>query len=696
MLANSPGQILDDRYLIIQPQIVLDTKPAQPLALSSDVPNWIAPYLKLFAYRLHVPQVYGQVAPSGTAGSVWLLEYGSFPSSVTEQFARGRFFSTLNEAWVHGNSLRQLNWLGQIARLWDPLQDQGVASSLLNPSLLRINGSVLLLRELQGDGSEELPTLARLGRLWSQWTQDASPTIQPFLKNTCEQLESGAIANAEQLIAALDFALAECGSRATRQYQIYTRTDAGPSRDHNEDACYPAEGNVARVEPQAAPLAIVCDGIGGHDGGEIASHLAINTIQEQVSRQSSSTNSSNPSLTLQLLEEAVCKANDLLSDRNDSEQRHDRQRMGTTLVMALARAHEMYLTHVGDSRIYWIARSGCYQVTLDDDLASREVRLGYTLYRHALNYSNAGALVQALGMSASSRLYPTVNRITLDEDGVFLLCSDGLSDFDRVEQYWETEILPILSEETDIAQAVERLVHIANTQNGHDNVTVALLWVRVSLPQTPQTPIQALDRLPRIAQTARPAPASLSSQGTQPAPPPETPQTSPPPLLKALTLLALLGLGLGGLSYGLFPEVRSRVNALGTREKDEPALAPTPSPLPEPPLEVGNALKLPTEITLYSQPAAEPTTADKIIVSPGTVLQVVQKQAMEDKTLWLKFKTCATAPSNPPQLQPLPPQEGWIAADTLSLLAPQPLTALPPGCQTPTPRPNSQPPTPEL
>jgi protein phosphatase len=163
--------------------------------------------------------------------------------------------------------------------------------------------------------------------------------------------------------------------------------------------------------------------------------------------------------------------------------------MGTTLVIALARAYEMYIAHVGDSRAYLITRTGCHQVTLDDDVAAREVRLGYALYREALQQSASGSLVQALGTSSSASLHPTVQRFAIDEDCVFLLCSDGLSDYDRVEQSWE-EILPIIDGKVDVATASQRLVEIGNTQNGHDNVTVALVHcqVKFSEPESKLSP----------------------------------------------------------------------------------------------------------------------------------------------------------------------------------------------------------------
>jgi protein phosphatase len=149
--------------------------------------------------------------------------------------------------------------------------------------------------------------------------------------------------------------------------------------------------------------------------------------------------------------------------------------MGTTTVITMAIAHEIYLAHVGDSRIYWITENSCHQVTLDDDLATRQVRLGHSFYRKVITNPRTGCLLQALGMNYSSSLKVHIRRFILDENSLFLLCSDGLSDYDRVEQYWQSEILPIIKEEINIEEAVKKILDIGINKNGHDNVTIALL-----------------------------------------------------------------------------------------------------------------------------------------------------------------------------------------------------------------------------
>jgi protein phosphatase len=230
-------------------------------------------------------------------------------------------------------------------------------------------------------------------------------------------------------------------------------------------------------------LAIVCDGVGGHQGGEVASNLAIETIRNRLENVLTKPENRNPESTISQIATSVCVANDQISLRNDSESRQERQRMGTTMALTIIQGHEAYVANVGDSRVYRITRSGCQQITLDDDLATREVRLGYSLYRDALSTPGCGSLFQALGMTSSTSLHPTVHRMVVDEECIFLLCSDGLSDHNRVEQFWQQDVLPVLEGKIDLATAANRLITTANTRNGHDNVTVGLIHCRVKQPR---------------------------------------------------------------------------------------------------------------------------------------------------------------------------------------------------------------------
>lgn len=459
---------LANRYLVVSSKLLLDTQPGIPPYLPDQIPSWLKPYLKLSPYRLHIPKVYGVI--SGQDSEVWLLEYENFSSQVQAQLAQGEFLPPLKEVWQQATATRQLNWLWQISQLWQPLQVQGVAATLINPALVRVNGGIIQLQELAVDETEV--TLKDLGKLWSTWLRESQPDTRAFLEQLCHRLTTGELDSSEELAYHLEEGLATMARSQSRSYQIATASDAGPSRSHNEDAYYQQEDPLHPTSHQTA-LAIVCDGVGGHYGGEVASNLVIENLHQELKKNLQQT--SNSRILTEQIEEAVSSVNNLICQENDASHRKAQQRMGTTLVMTLAYNHEMYVTHVGDSRVYLITRCGCYQLTLDDDMASRQTRLGHMLYREALQQRSAGALVQALGMSGSHILHPTTQRLIIDEDCVFLLCSDGLSDNGLVELYWEEEILPILDDKTDLNRAAQRLIHLANTLNGHDNVTVSLI-----------------------------------------------------------------------------------------------------------------------------------------------------------------------------------------------------------------------------
>lgn len=466
--------LIDERYLAFAEQIFLDTQPSKPPLTPEEVPPEIVVYLQLFSYYPHIPQPYGLLNDR----QIWLFDYGTVPTSPTGILTYPqKLIPPVQDLWIGATPLQQLNWLWQIAKLWHPLSLKGLASTLLEPNLIKINGQILQLQQLQLDG-EYPASLQDLGKVWSTWAENAHPQIKDLVLQLAGNLETGNIAQANQLLALLEHTISLYCQTQQHSYQTYGLSDSGPSRDNNEDAVYPL-GDDGQAEVAAKnSLAIVCDGVGGHDGGEIASGETINYLQGKISALKPEQLSSSE--ISQKLAKYINGANDLINQRNDTEQRQERQRMGTTLVMALSRSQEMYLSHVGDSRIYWITRNSCHQMTVDDDLASREVRLGYALYRDSLQYPSSGALIQALGMRDSTALHPNLQRYIIDGECVFLLCTDGLSDFDRIDQQWRQSILPLLEGKQDLATVATDLIALANDKNGHDNVTVALVHCKVN------------------------------------------------------------------------------------------------------------------------------------------------------------------------------------------------------------------------
>ena len=465
--------LIDDRYLAIGQQIFLDTQPSKPPLTPEEVPPEIVVYLQLFTYYPHVPQPYGMLSNRKT----WLFDYGTVPTRTTGKLSYVQdLLPKAKDLWLTATPLQQLNWLWQIAKLWQPLAAKGVVSTLIEPNLIRINGQILQLIHLQPDLKQQV-SLKDLGNLWSKWANDAHPSVKEIIIRLADNLKTGVIVQANQLMALLDRAISLYCQSQQYSYQIYALSDSGPQRSNNEDAAYPIYTGPQNIPVAQNGLAIVCDGVGGHDGGEIASGETISYLQGKIATLP--LDKLNPPQISKKLAKYIKNANDIISKRNDTEQRQERQRMGTTLVMALSYAQQMYFGHVGDSRIYWITPNSCHQMTVDDDLASREVRLGYSLYRDSLQYPSAGALIQALGMRDSTALHPNLQRFIIDNECIFLLCTDGLSDFDRVEQQWRDKILPILSGKQNITNAVKNLITFANDKNGHDNVTVALVHCKV-------------------------------------------------------------------------------------------------------------------------------------------------------------------------------------------------------------------------
>jgi len=655
--ACKPGDLIAGRYLVKRDRLLVDTQPEQLPELPEEIPSTIAPYLRLFAYQLHVPQVYGLIssATSKLSGDIWLLENGPI-LKVTESL-----MPELADSWKGAAAMRQLNWLWQIAQLWQPCIAQGVASTLLTPELLRVEGQLVRFLELQPD--RKPPSLSQLGKLWQQWLEDAHPAIGNFLRQLCQQMVAGQVRHGEQLMGQLDKALAKCGRSYDRTVEIATGTDVGRSRAHNEDACYPPSGTVFAGLPGTSACAIVCDGIGGQDGGEVASEEAIAVLCEKLQQMPLHQANWDPKSLTSKLERAACAANDKIAGRNDTEHRQGRQRMGTTLVMALAHIHELYVAHVGDSRAYWITRTGCYQVTLDDDVACREVRLGYSLYRDALEQVAAGALIQALGITSSNTLHPTVQRFPVDEDCVLLLCSDGLSDKDRVEECWEAEILPILDGSINVAKARDRLIEIANTRNGHDNVTVALIHCQAHLREEGNTftelSIAPLDVPIKLIADSEDMPTDLtdstslgdaSSQlKTQLVQPPDKGKS---PFSLLLKIVFLLGLG-GVFAYFFIPPVGRAIDTTGesvfgklglinTRSRQEKRVESVPSPVKS--LEKGSFIEIKSSVAgelgkegdRFDLRAAIGELTIKGTVPAGSILQVTKTEGS-----WLELKVCS-------------------------------------------------------
>ncbi len=257
------------------------------------------------------------------------------------------------------------------------------------------------------------------------------------------------------------------------------QSHVGQQRDHNEDN-YFIQSALSRQETlstqtlDAKCAYILCDGMGGHSGGEVASQLAVDTLREYLDGH---WDGDLPTETE--LGHAIGLANQVIFEKNQVEERTGSARMGTTLVMLLVKGTHAVAAHVGDSRLYrYTKRLGLQQITVDHEVGQREIKRGV---EPAIAYARPDAyqLTQALGPCGEDALEPSFNYLNLTEDTLLLLCSDGLSDDRLLETHCSTHIEPILRGHKGIEEGVADLIELANEQNGHDNITALVVKLKV-------------------------------------------------------------------------------------------------------------------------------------------------------------------------------------------------------------------------
>ncbi len=484
------GDLIDDRFRLCYSKVVIDTKPDITIRTPEVIPEEIKPYLRLFSHRLHLPQIYGYLSFPEQA---WLLEYESVPINNQGDLIYPRFFPGIESCLKKVSPLRQMNWLWQIVQLWQPLSQQKSLSSLFSFENIRVNGSIVKLIELELD-QQTTPTLADLGDLFYSWLPLFDPLIENIIENITLSLQQNLFSNIDQVLNILDQSIYILGNNYyDRKFELITATDTGKKRKNNEDACYPEPNQLKKTTKELDTLAVICDGLGGQDGGEVASNLAIEIIHKSLQNSYKETlkktlysKNWTPLIDAEKIYHAISEANNKITHLNNNQKRRKLQRMGTTATISMAVAHEIYLANVGDSRIYWITPYSCHQVSIDDNIATKKVKKGDDLYRSISANRKSGTLLQALGMNFSSHLKIHIKRLILDEDSVFLLCSDGLSDYNRVEQYWRSEILPIIKQNKDLEQVMQSLMQIGLKKNGHDNITIALFSCQVEMLSQPR------------------------------------------------------------------------------------------------------------------------------------------------------------------------------------------------------------------
>jgi protein phosphatase len=231
-----------------------------------------------------------------------------------------------------------------------------------------------------------------------------------------------------------------------------SNTDPGKVRHHNEDRIF--------VDCELG-LLVVADGMGGHQGGETASAIAVTTISSNL-REGIARGDSPDSLIRSSIQRAD------LEIRRQATENPDLRGMGTTLVLAICGAEGILLAHVGDSRAYLLHAGQLSRLTEDHSLIEQMIRRGEITQREARHHRLRSIVTRSLGNQADAE--PEVQRVPWSPGDYLLLCSDGLSNM------LDPPLLRqlVVQGGDDLSRTCNRLVEAANRKGGTDNISVIL------------------------------------------------------------------------------------------------------------------------------------------------------------------------------------------------------------------------------
>lgn len=234
----------------------------------------------------------------------------------------------------------------------------------------------------------------------------------------------------------------------------YALTDIGRRRQLNQDFIYMSESSIGNLPN----VFIVADGMGGHNAGDYASRLAVETVVEEIGASSEK----NPK---KILDYAIRRANRALRRRSDEDIALNG--MGTTMVAATCMGRYLEVANVGDSRLY-VVGDGIRQITQDHSLVEEMVRMGGIDKEAARNHPDKNIITRAVG--ARDDVEVDFFNVELQTGDMVLLCSDGLTNMVEDETIYR-----ILKGGGDLKDRVEELMRTANQNGGKDNISVIVI-----------------------------------------------------------------------------------------------------------------------------------------------------------------------------------------------------------------------------
>lgn len=238
--------------------------------------------------------------------------------------------------------------------------------------------------------------------------------------------------------------------------RIASKSDIGMVRNTNQDS-------FIAGEILDAAFAIVCDGMGGANGGNIASSIAVKTVSDCVLNAYHSDMKSNSIIAM--LESAITAAN--INVYDEAVEKSELAGMGTTVVSAICTKGNCVIAHAGDSRAYLLKDGTVSQITRDHSIVQNMVEKGEMTVTEAAHDPRKHVITRALGVNENVDI--EFNEIKFSKGSTLILCTDGLSNFVSCE-----EMANIITQ-NEIEACPSILVDTANKAGGSDNITVVLV-----------------------------------------------------------------------------------------------------------------------------------------------------------------------------------------------------------------------------
>ncbi len=239
--------------------------------------------------------------------------------------------------------------------------------------------------------------------------------------------------------------------------KIFAKSDIGKSREMNQDSYFISTTN------DDVKLFILADGMGGYEGGEVASKLAIECSKSYILNNFNQIPKEKDEI-MNLIRNAIEYAN--LRVYEESQEHERLSEMGTTIDVSLIYNGKVYVGHVGDSRVYRIRNDIIRKITTDHSYVEKLIKEGSITKEEAYHHPKRNMLMKALG--CNSLVEPDLFCKGFLKDDILLMCSDGLTNMIK-----EDEIFNIIV--NNLNNPADKLIEQANDNGGYDNVTAIVL-----------------------------------------------------------------------------------------------------------------------------------------------------------------------------------------------------------------------------